>query len=155
MESQHHGALVLRAEPVAHDVRPEPARGTELGHFLEEIEVAVEEECNARREVVDGQTTFDAGLDVRNSIGKGERDLLCGRAARFAHVITADADRVPAGHFLRAELDDVGDQSQRRRRREDVRAPCDVLLEDVVLHRAGYFRPRHALFFRDGEVQSQ
>jgi hypothetical protein len=51
---------VLGAEPVAHDRRPHPARGAELGHLLEEVVVAVEEERQPRREVVDARPASTA-----------------------------------------------------------------------------------------------
>jgi hypothetical protein len=43
------------AEAVAHDPRPEPAGRAELGDLFKEVVVGVEEERQARREVVDVQ----------------------------------------------------------------------------------------------------
>ena len=70
----------------------------------------------------------------------------------FADVVAADADRVPLGHVLRAELDRVGHQAHRRRRREDELFLRDVLLEDVVLDRAAELIHRHALLLGGGDV---
>ena len=53
VEAQLPRPLVLRAEAVAHHLRPDLARGAELGDLLEEVAVRVEEERDARREVVD------------------------------------------------------------------------------------------------------
>ena len=53
VEAQLPGALVSRLEAVAHHFRPELAGGAELGDLLEEIAVRVEEERDARREIVD------------------------------------------------------------------------------------------------------
>ena len=55
VEAQHDRARILRAETVAHGVRPEAARGAELGDFFEEFVVGVEEEGKLRREFVDGR----------------------------------------------------------------------------------------------------
>ena len=50
VEAQHQRLRVLRAEAVAHDARPQPPRGAELGDLLEEVVVRVEEEREPRRE---------------------------------------------------------------------------------------------------------
>src|ERR1017187_2146840 len=119
METQHHRAFVLRAEAVAHDVGPEAPRRAELRDLLEEIAVAVEKESETRGEVVDVQYALDTGLHVGDAIGQREGDLLGGGASRLAHVITADADRVPVRHFLRAKFDNVGNEAQGRFWRKD------------------------------------
>ena len=53
------------AEALAHDVRPHAPRGAELGDLLEDVVVAVEEEGQARRELVDGQALVDRRLSRR------------------------------------------------------------------------------------------
>ena len=50
VEAQLLGAGVRRAEAVAHEVRPEPARGPKLGDLLEKIVVCVEKERQALAE---------------------------------------------------------------------------------------------------------
>ena len=42
----------LRAEALAHDARPQPARRAELGDLFQEVVVRVEEEGQLRRELV-------------------------------------------------------------------------------------------------------
>jgi hypothetical protein len=54
-----------------------------------------------------------------------------------------------------AELDGVGDQSQRRAGRPDPRAAAHVLLEDVVLDRARELGPVDALLLADGDVEGE
>ena len=54
-----------------------------------------------------------------------------------------------------AEREDVGDDAERRARRVDVGPARDVLLEDVVLDRAGERRQRNALPSRDGDVERE
>ena len=70
-------------------------------------------------------------------------------------VRTGDRDRVEPRHLGRAELDGVGDQPQRRLRRPDPRPARCVLLEDVVLDRAGELLARHALLLRGGDIEGQ
>ena len=65
VEAQHHRLRVLRAEALLHRVRPHVAGGAELGHLLEDVVVAVEEEGQAGREVVDLQ----AGVERRLHVG--------------------------------------------------------------------------------------
>ena len=94
-------------------------------------------------------------LDVGDAVGQRERDLLDGVAAGLADVVAADADGVPARHLRPAEGEDVGDEAHRRRRRIDVRAARDVLLEDVVLDRAGERAARDAALVGDRDVERQ
>ena len=53
VKAQLHRARVRRAEPVAHDVRPQPARRPELRDLLEEVVVRGEEERQPLAEPVD------------------------------------------------------------------------------------------------------
>ena len=84
-----------------------------------------------------------------------ERDLLNGRRTGFADVIAADRNRVPVGQLTLAEREDVGDQAQRMAWRIDIGAARHVFLQDIVLNRAGQFLQRHALAFRDRDVERQ
>ena len=128
---------VRRPEPLAHDRRPHPAGGPELGDLLEQLRPGREEEGQAPGEVVDVEAPLDGRLDVGDGVGQGEGQLLRGGRAGLAHVVAADRDRVPARQLAGAELEDVGHEAHRGARREDVGAAGDVLLEDVVLGRAG------------------
>ena len=67
---------VLRAEALAHDRRPHAARGAELRDLLEEVVVDVEEERQARREVVDVEAALDRRLHVADAVGEREGELL-------------------------------------------------------------------------------
>ena len=58
----------------------------------------------------------DRRRDVGAGVGEGEGQLLHGRRARLADVVAADRDRVPAGKVLRAVLEAVGREAQRRAR---------------------------------------
>ena len=83
VEAQLPRPLVARLEAIAHDLGPELARGAELGDLLEEVVVRVEEERDARREVVDGQTGVDAVLHVLDAVAQRERQLLQRRRSRL------------------------------------------------------------------------
>ena len=104
VEAQHRRLRVRRAEALAHDVRPHAPRGAELRDLLEDVVVAVEEERQARREVVDRQALVDRRLHVGDARAERERDLLDGGAALLAEVVAGDRDRVPAGDALVAVL---------------------------------------------------
>ena len=155
VEAQPPRALVLGVEALAHDPGPHPAGGPELGHLLEDVVVAVEEEGQARRELVDGQPGVEGGLHVGDPVGQRERHLLHGRAALLAEVIAADRDRVPAGDPLAAVGEQVGGQAQRAVRRVDEVAARDVLLEDVVLGGAAQLLGRDALLLAHQLVEQQ
>ena len=65
-----------------------------------------------------------------------KRELLHRRRAGLADVVAGDRDRVPGRDPFGAVREQIGRQSHRRSRRKDVVPARDVLLEDVVLHRA-------------------
>ena len=62
VEPQHRRLRVLRAEPLGHDRVPHPPARPELRDLLEEVVVAVPEERQPRREVVDVEPGVDRGL---------------------------------------------------------------------------------------------
>src|SRR3546814_5246531 len=66
-------------------------------------------------------------------------------------VVAAHVHRVPQRDVLRAERDHVDDQPTGRQRREDVRAPGQVLLHNVVLGGAPQRGARHTLVLRSEE----
>jgi len=88
---------------VAHDACPHPAGGAELGDFLKEIVVRVEEEAEASSELVDVEPGGDGGLDVGHAVGEGEGDLLHCTRARFEFYIVGCRwwdNRSAASRFL-------------------------------------------------------
>ncbi len=146
---------VLRAELVAHDLRPDAPGRTELRDLLEQRRARDEEERQARGEVVDVEAGVDRRLHVRLGVGDGERHLLRGRRAGLGHVVARDGDGVPARKLLAAVGERVGDQPQRLLRRVDVGAAGDVLLQHVVLDRAGELGALDALLLGDELVEQQ
>ena len=155
VESQGQRLRVRRAEPLAHDPRPQPPCRAELRDLLEEVVVRVEEEGQARTEVVGRQAGSDRRGAVGDAVGEREGKLLhCSRSG-LADVVAGDRDRVPGRDPLRAVREQIGRQPHRRARREDVVPARDVLLEDVVLHGAAKRGARHTVLLRHQLVQQQ
>ena len=130
---QHHAERLLGAEAVLHHPRIDAAGGAELGDLLEEIVVHVPEEAEARREVVHRHAALDAFLDVSESVGEREGQLLHRRRSHFADVVAADRDGIPARHVLRRVLDHVHHDARRRPRSDHPFLLRDVLLQDIIL----------------------
>jgi hypothetical protein len=92
---------------------PDPAGRAHLGDFLEEIVVDVPEEREARREGVHRESAGQPVLDVGESVGEREGQLLHRGGARLADVIAGNRDRIPAGRVLRGPLEHVHDDLER------------------------------------------
>lgn len=155
MEAEHAAPGVFRPEALLHNPCPQAAGGPELGHLFQHVRHRPEEKRYARGEPVHVETRTCGGLDIRDSVGEREANLLRRRRARLANVISADADRVEAGYVLSRIGEDVGDQPQRRRGWKDVCAAGDVLLEYVILDRARELVSRDALLGSNGDVHRQ
>ena len=112
----------------------------------------VEEEGEARREVVDVEAALDRRLDVREPVRERERELLRRGRAGLTDVVPGDRDRMEERHLPRAELDHVDDEPHRRLGREDPLLLRDVLLEDVRLGGAAELVARDALLLADADV---
>jgi hypothetical protein len=143
------------AEPLAHDARPQPARRAVLRDLLEEVVVRVEEERQALAELVRRLPGRDCRLGVGDAVRERERELLHGGRAGLADVVAGDGDRVPLRQSFGAVREQVGRQPHRGPGREDVVPARDVLLEDVVLHRAAEAVAGHALRLGDQLVEQQ
>ncbi len=146
-------ALALRPELLAHEPRPDAAGRAELGHFFEEVVMAVEKEADAGREGVNVQPSCERPLHVLDAVGEGEGQFLGGGRPGLADVIAAHAHRVPERHFVRRKLNCVGDQTHRLGGRVDKLVLSDVLLQNVVLERPGQLRPGDAPAFGCGDEE--
>ena len=155
VEAHPQGLVALGAVGVAHLAGPDPARGAVLRDLLEEVDVGVEEEREARREGVDVEPALERRLDVREAVLEREGELLLRGRARLADVVAGDRDRVPARHPLGAPLDHVGDQAHRRLDREAPLLLGDVLLQDVGLDRAAERLGRDALLLGGADVEGE
>ncbi len=137
VEAHQPRALVLGAERLAQLSRPDAPRRAVLGDLLEEIDLGVEEERQARCEIVDVEASLDCLLHVGEPVLERKGELLLSGRAGLANVVAGDRDRVPTRHVMRAPLDHVAAQAHRRVDREAPLLLGDVLLEDVRLDRAG------------------
>ena len=136
VRAQHHRARIFRAVLLLEQARPEAPDRAVLGDLFEEVVVGVEDPADAGGEFVDREAAFKGRVHIGTGVGEAEADLLGGRAARIADVVSAHADRVPLGHVFRAIDHDVGGEADARAGGIDVGAPRDILLEHVVLDRA-------------------
>ena len=155
MEAEFHGLVLLRAEAVAHDLRPDATGCTILRDFFEHVVVRVPEEGETAREIVDVESRLDGGIDVGDAVGDRKGNLLGSRGAGFADMVARDGNGVPLRHVLRAVSKDVGDEAHGRARREDVSTARGILLEDVVLDRARELIRRDALLLGNGDVHRE
>ena len=155
VEAHQPRARVLRAVGLAQLARPDAARGAVLGDLLEEVDLRVEEEAQARREVVDVDAARHLLLDVGEAVLERERELLRGGRPGLADVVAGDRDRVPARHVARAPLHHVAEQAHRRVDREAPLLLGDVLLEDVGLDRAAELVGRDAVLLGRDDVEGE
>ena len=75
VEAQLLRARLGRAEPIAHEPRPQPPRGTELRDLLEKVVVRVEEERQPLAEAIDVESGVERRLHVGQRIRERERRL--------------------------------------------------------------------------------
>ena len=155
MEAHQPGARVLGPVTVAKLARPDPAGGAVLRDLLEEVDVGVEEEGEARSEVVHVEAALHRRLHVGEPVGEREGELLGGGRAGLADVVAGDGDRVPLRHLTGTELDHVDAEAHRRLGREDPLLLRDVLLEDVRLDRPAETIVRDALLVGDADVEAE
>ena len=136
VEAQLPAALVAGLVVLTHPAGPDPSGGPVLRDLLEEVDVGVEEERQARGDRVDLQAGLPGELDVGEAVGEREGELLGRRGAGLADVVARDRDRVPPGHLGRREGHGVAHEAHRGPRREDELLLGLVLLQDVVLQGA-------------------
>src|SRR5258706_2266002 len=123
-------------EAIAHDMCPHTRRGPELGHFFKQVIVAIEEKGKASRKGVYIQACIQSSLYIADSIGKGKGYFLHSSRASLAHMIAADADRIPARQILGAKAEHIGDDAHRILRRGAKFDGVRATLLGIALHRA-------------------
>src|SRR5208337_2694049 len=155
VKPQQQRTWILGPETIAHDFCPQPPRRAVLGYFFQQIAVRVEEKRKLRRKFVDLQARVERRLYIRDAIGKREGYFLDRGRARLSNVVAGNGDDIPLGNSFSAPSKNVGDDAHCRTHRINVRAARDVLLEDVVLDRAGKFRQAGALFLGHGNIKAQ
>ena len=141
------------------DLVPQLGEGAHLADFGDEAQPGIDEERDAPDHFAEFfRRAFARGLHrVEHADGGGERKakLLHRRGACFLQVIGADIHRVPLRHFLGREQNHVLGQPHRGRRRKHIGAAREILLDDVVLRRAGEFLPRDALLIGQRHIKRQ
>ena len=100
MELEAPGRGLLGADALARQARQDAAAGAELGDLLEEAERDVEEEGEARQELVGVHAAGDAVLGVLHRGREGEGHRLGRRRAGLLRVLADHRHRVPARHVL-------------------------------------------------------
>ena len=133
--------VVLHAVALTGQLVPQPDEGPHLAHLLDEAHPGVDEEGDPGDDLAEPLLRHLSG--VAHGVEDGDRrahrvgDLLHRGRPGLLQVVAADVDRVPLRDVGDRVGHHVGDQPQRGRRREDVGPPRQVLLDDVVLGRAG------------------
>ena len=148
MEAQHHRPRIAGMEAVTHDSRPQPARGAELGHLLEQVIVRVEEERQLRGEIVDGQAGGQRRLDVGDGVGQREGHFLRRCRARrdqfhlrpVQHVVIRRAKVVDVLHQSRLMKLRAPVQHRRHCRNPHARPDVPRQVDDPRAHVGFFFR---------------
>src|ERR1039458_10425929 len=100
MEGGQPGPFVLGLEALLRQPIPDLPGRAVLRKLLEEIVVRVEEEAEARTELVHVEPATARPLDVLHAVVDGKCQLLKRGRAGFANVITADRNGVEARREL-------------------------------------------------------
>src|SRR5207245_70073 len=116
---------------------PNPAGRPELRHLLEEICLGNEIESEPVSKAISRHSCIDDLLDISNTVGDRECNLLHSRRASLRDVITADIDRIVSRHVIRAESDHVAHKAHRWPYGENPFLLSDVFFENVRLHIPG------------------
>ena len=93
----------------------------------------VEEEGQARRKLIDLQSTFKGRFHIGQPIGKREGQFLHSSSTSLANMIATDTDGIPLRHIARTELDCIHHQPHRWLRREKKLFLCAILLQYIIL----------------------
>ena len=152
VEAHQPGARVLGAEGLTHLTGPDAAGGAVFGDLFEEVVVGVEEERQARGELIDIQAALQRPAHVLEPIGQGKGELLGSGGAGLADMVAGDADGVPLGDAGRAVFDGIHHQAHGGLGGEDILFLGDILFEDVVLEGAAQLVGAHALLLGGGDV---
>src|SRR2546430_5605700 len=96
-----------RAKDLTHSNRPDASRDSRKRDVFD-IETAIEKERKPRPELIDWNSASGEHFRVSEPVRERISRLLHRRRTRFANVITADRDRIPARHFAGREFHHVG-----------------------------------------------
>ena len=148
---------VLRAVALARQPRPDAPPGAEARDLLEERQRDVEEEREARQELVRIHAARDAVVGVLQRRGEREGHRLGRRGAGLLHVLADDRHRVPLRDVPVAEVDVVAEDPPRARQRDaEEHVVGDVVAEVVALVRRAADRvPADAAPLRGGQQERE
>ncbi len=152
--------LVADAVALTAELLPQPRHRAQLRVLLDEPHAGVDEERDPAKDLWHQRLgplaeTLGDRVQHRDRVADRIGGLLHRRRAGLLQVVGADVDRVPPRHVLDRVDDRVGDQAQRRRRRERVGAAAQVLLQDVVLRGALQQRLLDTLVLGRDDVERQ
>src|SRR6266550_6232571 len=154
VKAHHERAGIFRAVSLLHVPRPNATRSTKLCDLLEKIVVDVPEERKPRRERIDVEASRNSPLDVSESIGESERELLRGRRSRFANMVAGNRNSIPLRNVSCGPLEAIDDQSERWLNGINPRVLRHILFQNVVLNRSAKLRWIHALLFGGCDVEA-
>src|SRR3972149_8427970 len=118
MEPQPPGPLAPGPKTLPHLPGPDPPGSPVLGDLLEEVVMGIEEETDARGELVHLQSPLHGRTDIGEPVGQGKGQLLGGRRACFTDMVPADADGIPERKVPGPELEGIHPQPYRGTRWE-------------------------------------
>ena len=137
VEAQHPGARILGLEALFHHPVPDFASSAVFGNFFKEIIMGVKKEREARSKIVYVQSHLEGGLYVLDSVSQGKSQFLQGGRSRFANMVAANGDRVPARNLLGGKLKNVGNETQGRPWWKNPFLLSDVFFQNVILQGSG------------------
>ncbi len=146
VKAQPQGTGIFGMKTVPHNLRPHAAGRAHFAYLFKKIDMRIEKEGQPRRKVVHIHFfTANHVIHIFDAVTDGERQFLDGRGSRFADVIAADADGVPARNIFCAEFHGVADEFDGRFRGAHECFLCDKFLKHVVLDGAADFGKRYPL----------
>ena len=155
VEAHHPAPRIFCPEVIPHNPSPHPARRPELGYFLQQIAVRVEEKAQPRRKRIHVHACVDCCLNIGHPIGQRERDFLHRRRTCLPHMVSGDGNRIPLRHLHRSPCEGVRHQAHRMFDRIDISPAGNILLQNVVLDRSGQFANVRFRSLRHRDIQSQ
>ncbi|GBD41802.1 hypothetical protein HRbin39_01188 [bacterium HR39] len=150
---------ILHPVALAADLVPQSHEGAHLADLGDEADAGIDEEADPAedlRELLLGDLTRGAHrIEDADGVRQRKGELLHRRGPGLLQVVAADVDRVPLRDLAGAEGDHVGGELHRRAGREDVGAAREVLLDDVVLHRALQLRAVRPLLLGHRQIERE
>ncbi len=155
MKAQAHGFSGFGAEFFLHQLRPNTPGGAKFRHFFQQVIVGVEKEGQAFGKDINVHSRIQGRFHIFNTVGQSKSNFLCGSGTGFTNMIAGNTDGVPFGYFFGAIVKNIGDQTQRWFRRENIGAPGNIFFQNIILYRALDLVFGNPLLFRHSDVKGQ